>query len=175
MFPMQRAIAEGKRSIELSKERCLCYVAMTRAKTHLVLMWRREVLYFSGATFKSKDAIRSCFLDILVSKQGAAPGKGGMNPGAQARSGNLSLRNGTRKCGAAGPMTKREMHTEANRLLGSEDKSWGSWDPSSQKKKIRQIPSIKLKSPTNGADQRPKPNSDQTRSHSYRMASIEEK
>ncbi len=29
-FPTQKAIAEGEKSIELSEERRLCYVAMTR-------------------------------------------------------------------------------------------------------------------------------------------------
>jgi DNA helicase-2/ATP-dependent DNA helicase PcrA len=164
-FPTQRAIAEGERSIELSEEKRLCYVAMTRAKTHLVLTWRREVSFFSGATFKTKDADRSRFLDILVSKQGAAPGKGVTTPGAQAERRNRSLKkNFTGKSSVVGSMTKREIHTEASRLLASEDKSWGIWEPSSQKKMIRQIPSIELNSPANGVDQRPKLNSDQTRS-----------
>ena len=34
-FPTQRSIAEGEGSIELSEERRLCYVAMTRAKVCL--------------------------------------------------------------------------------------------------------------------------------------------
>ena len=152
-FPTQRAIAKGERSIELSEEKRICYVAMTR------------VSFFSGATFKTKHADRSRFLDILVSKQGAAPGRGGPTPSAQAERRNLSsLKNNvTGKSSVIGSMTKREIHTEASRLLASEDKSWGNWEPSSQKKMIRQIPSIELKSPTNGVDQRPKLNSDQTR------------
>ncbi len=164
-FPTQRAIAEGERLIELSEEKRLCYVAMTRVKMHLVLTWRREVSFFSGATFKTKDADRTRFLDILVSKQGAAPGRGGPTPSTQAKRRNLSsLKNNvTGKSSVIGSMTKREIHTEASRLLASEDKSWGSWEPSSQKKMIRQIPSIELKSPTSGVDQRPKLNSDQTR------------
>ena len=67
-FPTQKAIGEGEGSIELSEERRLCYVAMTRAKTHLVLTWRREVSYFAGNSIKTKDADRSRFLNILVSK-----------------------------------------------------------------------------------------------------------
>ncbi|KAL3768470.1 hypothetical protein ACHAW5_000367 [Stephanodiscus triporus] len=167
-FPTQRSIAEGERSIELSEERRLCYVAMTRAKTHLVLTWRREVSFFSGAIFKSKDAVRSRFLDVLVSKQGTVPGKGGSHPSTQDKSNNLSFKNGTSRSGNVGSMTKREMHTEAKRLLASEGKSWGSWNPSSQKKTIRQIPSIALKSPANGVDQRPKLVLDQTRILSVR-------
>ncbi len=68
-FPTQKAIGEGENSLELSEERRLCYVAMTRAKTHLILTWRREVSYFTGAGLKIKEADRSRFLDILVSKQ----------------------------------------------------------------------------------------------------------
>jgi len=67
-FPTQKAIGQGEGSIELSEERRLCYVAMTRAKTHLVLTWRREVAYFAGNAFKTKDADRSRFLNVLVSK-----------------------------------------------------------------------------------------------------------
>ena len=69
-FPTQKAIGQGEGSIELSEERRLCYVAMTRAKTHLVLTWRREVSYFAGNSFKTKDADRSRFLNVLVSKGG---------------------------------------------------------------------------------------------------------
>ena len=67
-FPTQKAIGQGEGSIELSEERRLCYVAMTRAKTHLVLTWRREVSYFAGNSFRTKDADRSRFLNVLVSK-----------------------------------------------------------------------------------------------------------
>lgn len=67
-FPTQKAIGQGEGSIELSEERRLCYVAMTRAKTHLILTWRREVSYFAGNTFQYKDADRSRFLNMLVNK-----------------------------------------------------------------------------------------------------------
>jgi len=72
-FPTQKAIGEGENSIELSEERRLCYVAMTRAKTHLIMTWRREVSYFTGAGLRTKEADRSRFLDILVSKQEGKP------------------------------------------------------------------------------------------------------
>lgn len=36
-------IMQGEDSVELAEERRLCYVAMTRARTHLVMTWRREV------------------------------------------------------------------------------------------------------------------------------------
>ena len=113
-FPTQKAISEGKGSVELSEERRLCYVAMTRAKTHLVLTWRREVSYFAGSAFKTKDADRSRFLRILVSKQ-----DGGKKPKA-----NLSTGVGQRRQAQMknqpfflNSMTKREMHSEANKYL----------------------------------------------------------
>jgi len=150
-FPTQRAISEGEGSIELSEERRLCYVAMTRAKTHLMLTWRREVSYFAGAAFKTRDGDRSRFLDALVSK----PSQGG-------RTKNISSRKATpKRAKNIGSMTKRELHTEANRYLnnnvgrhqrdlqpkssGSSNKStWSEWEPSTQKKRtIQQIPSIR--------------------------------
>ena len=68
-FPTQRSIMEGEGSIELEEERRLCYVAMTRAKTHLILTWRREVMTFFGQGFKFSNPDRSRFLDALVSKK----------------------------------------------------------------------------------------------------------
>jgi len=119
-LPTQKAIGEGEGSIELSEERRLCYVAMTRAKTHLVLTWRREVSYFAGATFRTRDAIRSRFLDILVSKKGDKSSKAGSKPNAQGRSNNISARKGTFSRGQGlGSMTKRELHSEADRYLAS--------------------------------------------------------
>ncbi len=68
-FPNQRAIMEGEGSVELGEERRLCYVAMTRAKTHLIMTWRKEVLSFFGQGFNVKKTDRSRFLDALVSKK----------------------------------------------------------------------------------------------------------
>ena len=68
-----------------------------------MLTWRREVSYFAGSTFKSRDADRSRFLDILVSK----PSKGGRTK--PAREGRSQLQS----------MSKRELHSEANRWLAS--------------------------------------------------------
>lgn len=42
---------------------------MTRAKTHLVMTWRREVQTFFGQGFKFTHPERSRFLDRLVSKK----------------------------------------------------------------------------------------------------------
>jgi len=113
---------------------------MTRAKTHLVLTWRREVAYFAGATFRTRDAIRSRFLDILVSKQKGKSSqdgvqkrsvKGGSNRSPSARKGNFKSDQ------VLGTMTKRELHSEADRYLNSSaGKSWDNWDPTSRKKQI---------------------------------------
>ncbi len=73
-FPTQRSIAEGEGSVELDEEKRLCYVAMTRAKTHLVMTWRREVQTFFGQGFKFTHPERSRFLDKLVGKK-ASHGK----------------------------------------------------------------------------------------------------
>jgi len=146
-FPTQRAISEGEGSIELSEERRLCYVAMTRAKTHLMLTWRREVSYFAGAAFKTRDGDRSRFLDALVSK----PSQGG-------RTKNISSRKTTSKRAKnIGSTTKRELHTEANRYLNNNQRelhtvsnnrpsnksTWGEWEPSTHKRTIQQTPSIR--------------------------------
>lgn len=68
-FPTQRSITEGEGSIELAEERRLCYVAMTRAKTYLVMTWRKEVTTFFGQGFKVNKAERSRFLDAIVANK----------------------------------------------------------------------------------------------------------
>ena len=73
-FPTQRSISEGEGSVELEEERRLCYVAMTRAKTHLILSWRREVMTFYGQNqggFKYLNPERSRFLDVLMASSSA--------------------------------------------------------------------------------------------------------
>lgn len=70
-LPTKLAIMEGEGSVALDEEKRLCYVAMTRAKTHLVMTWRREVSVFTGNTFTTMHPSRSRFLDILVGKSGA--------------------------------------------------------------------------------------------------------
>ena len=56
----------------MEEEKRLCYVAMTRAKTELVMTWRKEVGVFTpnGIKYVTKD--RSRFLDVLVSKKKAS-------------------------------------------------------------------------------------------------------
>jgi hypothetical protein len=69
-LPTKIAIMEGNDSVAIDEEKRLCYVAMTRAKTHLVMTWRREVSVFTGNTFTSIKASRSRFLDILIGESG---------------------------------------------------------------------------------------------------------
>lgn len=71
-LPSGLALQEGEGSVALEEEKRLCYVAMTRAKTRLLMTWRKEVTNFSnwsddGAKTVKKD--RSRFLDALVSKK----------------------------------------------------------------------------------------------------------
>jgi ATP-dependent exoDNAse (exonuclease V) beta subunit len=53
--------------VVLEEEKRLCYVAMTRAKTELVMTWRKEVPIFTREGIRTVDRIRSRFLDVLVS------------------------------------------------------------------------------------------------------------
>ncbi|KAL3805627.1 hypothetical protein HJC23_005871 [Cyclotella cryptica] len=170
-FPTQKAIGQGEGSIELSEERRLCYVAMTRAKTHLVLTWRREVAYFAGNSFKTKDADRSRFLNVLVSK----PDGKTSTPKIKSSADNT---NGFRQKSSVGT---RMIHSEATRNIGfsssaqassppshsnikilekcepgrqaksiqshspsrTQQKNWDNWEPTQQRKLIQQIPSIR--------------------------------
>uniref|UniRef100_A0A7S2K5P5 UvrD-like helicase C-terminal domain-containing protein n=1 Tax=Leptocylindrus danicus TaxID=163516 RepID=A0A7S2K5P5_9STRA len=70
IFPTQRAKDSGNDSVELEEERRLCYVAMTRARTHLLLTWRKEISFFGqSGQIHYRTAYRSRFLDALVAKQ----------------------------------------------------------------------------------------------------------
>lgn len=76
-LPGNRALQEGEGSVELEEEKRLCYVAMTRAKTQLVMTWRKQVTSFSnwsddGSRMKQTD--RSRFLDALISKKSRSKG-----------------------------------------------------------------------------------------------------
>jgi hypothetical protein len=83
-LPSHLSIQEGEDSIALQEERRLCYVAMTRAKTHLVMTWRKEVSTFSGWSADGPKTVtksRSRFLDALVSKgQGRKPNSSSTGP-----------------------------------------------------------------------------------------------
>lgn len=45
-----------------------------------------------------------------------------------------------------GSMTKRELHSEASRLLASKSRSWDDWDPTMRQKRLDEVPSIKSNS-----------------------------
>jgi len=71
-LPCQPALQEGAGSVQLEEEKRLCYVAMTRAKTRLVLTWRKEVTSFSNWSDsgpKTQTKQRSRFLNAIVSKK----------------------------------------------------------------------------------------------------------
>jgi ATP-dependent exoDNAse (exonuclease V) beta subunit len=116
-FPTQRAISEGEGSVELDEERRLCYVAMTRAKTHLVLTWRREVMAFFGQGFKVIDCNRSRFLDRLVSKASSAKKKKSMLKDSAAPSGSIAERRRNLLATQGGRAKNRKMSTRG----GSKD------------------------------------------------------
>lgn len=124
-FPTQKAIGQGEGSIELSEERRLCYVAMTRAKTHLILTWRKEVSYFAGNSFKTKDADRSRFLNVLVSKPDNKGKQQVSNMKTSASRQVKKSRTGTRM-----------VHTEASRGddVQSREQSWDKWQPAGQQR-----------------------------------------
>lgn len=52
--------------MQLEEEKRLCYVAMTRAKTELLLTWRKEVSVFTSEGIRTVRRGRSRFLDILA-------------------------------------------------------------------------------------------------------------
>jgi DNA helicase-2/ATP-dependent DNA helicase PcrA len=71
-LPCNPALQEGDGSVQLEEEKRLCYVAMTRAKTRLVLTWRKEVTSFfnwSDSGPKTQAKQRSRFLNAIVSKK----------------------------------------------------------------------------------------------------------
>ncbi len=93
-------------------------------------------------------------------KQGAVPGKGGLNPSTQTKSSNPSRRKSISKSSVVDSVSRRDLHNEANKILMSRGKSWGSWESSSQKKTIKKIPSIDINLHASGVDLRPMLNSE---------------
>ena len=67
-FPSSQSIQEDRdnKPIALEEECRLCYVAMTRAKTDLVLTWRKTVPFFTKTGIKWVDKDRSRFLNALT-------------------------------------------------------------------------------------------------------------
>jgi DNA helicase II / ATP-dependent DNA helicase PcrA len=76
-FPTSQAIQEGEGSVTLEEEKRLCYVAMTRAKTELMMTWRKEVKMFTANGVRTVERKRSRFLDILVGKKTITKGDAG--------------------------------------------------------------------------------------------------
>merc|ERR1712224_589804 len=71
-LPCSPALMEGEDSVQLEEEKRLCYVAMTRAKTRLILTWRREVTSFSNWSDSGPQKVskkRSRFLNAIVSSR----------------------------------------------------------------------------------------------------------
>jgi DNA helicase-2/ATP-dependent DNA helicase PcrA len=96
-LPCNPALQEGPGSVQLEEEKRLCYVAMTRAKTRLILTWRKEVTGFSNWSDsgpKTQKKQRSRFLNAIVSKKSlkdktkkkTKPTTAGSTPGASPRS-----------------------------------------------------------------------------------------
>jgi len=104
---------------------------MTRAKTHLVLTWRREVSYFAGNSFKTKDADRSRFLNALVSKP---DGKTHKSVPKQRSIHDVTKKDAKRLA----PKGTRAMHTTSRRnnevarqpsppVYSSSNRTWDNW------------------------------------------------
>jgi DNA helicase-2/ATP-dependent DNA helicase PcrA len=71
-LPSNQALQEGEGSVQLEEEKRLCYVAMTRAKTRLILTWRKRVTSFSNWSDsgpKTVEKQRSRFLNAIVSQK----------------------------------------------------------------------------------------------------------
>lgn len=102
-LPCQPALQEGPGSVQLEEEKRLCYVAMTRAKTRLILTWRKEVTSFSnwsdsGPKTQTKD--RSRFLTALVSKKSSKKGARSKTKKKATQDGNGAVRNASTYSGA---------------------------------------------------------------------------
>lgn len=128
-IPTQKAIGQGEDSVELAEERRLCYVAMTRARTHLVMTWRREVSYFAGQSFKYRDAVRSRFLDRIVSKREnkkkrAQPSKQSSQVHQRPKSGGR-LRPRAKESQSSA-IKRRNLHSRSS-------VDWSMWEPSGKK------------------------------------------
>jgi ATP-dependent exoDNAse (exonuclease V) beta subunit len=78
-FPSNQALQDGAGSVALEEEKRLCYVAMTRAKTQLIMTWRKEVTGFSAWSDdgpRTTDKTRSRFLDVLMAKKSGSKSSG---------------------------------------------------------------------------------------------------
>ena len=102
-IPTSQSIVEGTNSISFEEEKRLCYVAMTRAKSELVMSWRKEAAIFTGEGMAMVKKQRSRFLDAIAPKS--------------------SKKSNTSKQTFSVPST-----TKSHRYYSSQSPSWGA-DP----------------------------------------------
>lgn len=81
------------------EEKRLCYVAMTRAKSELVMSWRKEVPIFTSTGMARKQAQRSRFLDTLTKKASMSKGKNSRILNGEGSTRQQSLRGDKRATG----------------------------------------------------------------------------
>ncbi|KAL7578214.1 hypothetical protein ACA910_012639 [Epithemia clementina (nom. ined.)] len=65
-FPTAKATKDDYSGVLLEEERRLCYVAMTRAKSELIMTWRKEVTIFRSEGMRKVKSERSRFLNCLL-------------------------------------------------------------------------------------------------------------
>ena len=65
-FPSAQSCDDSS-GLALEEEKRLCYVAMTRAKSELIMTWRKEVIGFGSQGMYEAKRSRSRFLEVLVS------------------------------------------------------------------------------------------------------------
>jgi len=124
-LPCNPALQEGEGSIQLEEEKRLCYVAMTRAKTRLILTWRKEVTGFSNWSDSGPKTVkkqRSRFLNAIVSRKSKqnkiVGGKGITSKRASTSSRSRNSRLGT-------PSSRLE-HSTSTRTLSSSNRNTSS-------------------------------------------------
>ncbi|CAJ1969552.1 unnamed protein product [Cylindrotheca closterium] len=117
-LPSGLSIQEGEGSVALEEERRLCYVAMTRAKTRLLMTWRKEVTNFSnwsddGPKTVKKD--RSRFLNALVGRKGAP--KSGSTKSSSLESTDNMLHQQRRGTAPSPQFQKRQISSQPKRSV----------------------------------------------------------
>ena len=108
------------------EEKRLCYVAMTRAKSELVMSWRKEVPIFTADGIRTMLKKRSRFLDVLTSKKGETANAGGMPSHGSSKSQTKIGQVNKRFRPAGAPPLARSLHNgipdltlKASKLVGT--------------------------------------------------------
>jgi ATP-dependent exoDNAse (exonuclease V) beta subunit len=116
-LPSSMSMQEGEDSIAMEEEKRLCYVAMTRAKTRLVLTWRKEVTMWSswsddGAKASTKE--RSRFLNALVKRPAGGQTKSKKINSSSSIDADRALqqRRRTNAAGPSQPPRRQSMHDQ---------------------------------------------------------------